>query len=177
MKQINFAITTLQKDQPTKTGTQLGEHGLATRASLPVAPPIKADEKIEVISSLTRFTKLALEGSTNLNLDRARGLLAQVDGTCDWNATAVHLSEFIDGYSQREVSSDIIAIRSNDFMRELNEYPTWAVLDGLRWYKSKGNKFRHAQPKPGDIADYCHKATDVLRASKMMIDRINEKIA
>ena len=144
-------------------------HGVSSRT---VSPQITAAEKVEAMSSLTRFTKLALEGSTNLNLDRANMLLSTLDGNCDWNRAAPHLSEFIDAYSQREVSADVIAIRGNDFMRELNGYPTWAVLDAFRWYKSKENKYRHAQPKPGDIAEQCHKATDTLRAASLMIARI-----
>jgi len=102
-------------------------------------------------------------------------LLSTLDGNCDWNKAAPHLSEFIDAYSQREVSAEVIAIRGNDFMRELNAYPTWAVLDAFRWYKSKDNKFRHAQPRPGDIAEHCHKATDTMRAAALMISKIENQ--
>lgn len=173
MKPISSAITTLQKEAPTKTGTQLGERGLATQgSSRAIAPKVSATDRVEATSSLTRFVKLVLGGSTNLDLDRARGLLQSVDGLCDWNEAAEHLSEFIDGYSQREVSSDIIAIRSNDFMRELNEYPTWAVMESFRWYKSAENKYRHAQPKPGDISEHCHKLTEPLRVSAQMIAKV-----
>jgi hypothetical protein len=85
------------------------------------------------------------------------------------------LQEFIDGYSQRDVTQDVMAIRANDFMRELNDYPTWAVLDAFRWYKSKDNKWRHAQPKPGDIAEKCHKLTEALRVSALMIERVQRR--
>lgn len=173
MKPIGSAITTFQREAPTKTGMQHGERGLAMReSSRAIAPKVSATERAEATSSLTRFAKLVLGGSTNLNLDRARDLLRSVDGLCDWNEAAAHLSEFIDGYSQREVSADVIAIRSNDFMRELNQYPTWAVLEAFRWYKSADNKYRHAQPKPGDIAEHCHKLTEPLRVSAQMIVKV-----
>ena len=173
MKPISSAITTLQKAAPSKTGTQHGERGLATQgSSRPIAPKVSATDRIEAISSLTRFVKLVLGGSTNLNLDRARGLLRSVDGACDWNEASDHLSEFIDAYSQREVSAKVIVVRSSDFMRELNQYPTWAVLESFRWYKSAENKYRHAQPKPGDIAEHCHKLTESLRVSERMIAKV-----
>ncbi len=127
--------------------------------------------------SLMLFAKRALKGHRNFDsqeIERVKYDIARIDGRCDWSVAHVYISEMIDSYARPGVDPEIIKVRAREFMTALDEYPTWAVIRSIRWWRSHENKWRMKHPQHGDISSICHEMTAPIRVSLMQIERLEK---
>ena len=165
MKPNSSEIITTPKDQPSKIGMPLGEHGLAMLESLPThVPP-------EVVEDITRSWRDLLH--THLGSKTERDTLEQA---------MIHLStpapkKWITGriasllaqYFQGDISDKMMEAIADDWCHELQEYPAWSIAKAVRWWTGKDNPDRRKKPLPGDIAERAQKELGPLFAAKAAI--------
>lgn len=165
MKPNSSEIITTPKDQSSKIGMPLGEHGLAMLESLPThVPP-------EVVEDITRSWRDLLH--THLGSKTERDTLEKA---------MIHLStpapkKWITGriasllaqYFQGDISDKMMEAIADDWCHELQEYPAWSIAKAVRWWTGKDNPDRRKKPLPGDIAERAQKELGPLFAAKAAI--------
>jgi len=173
MKQKSFTNTGAEVAQKNQAGLPLGNRGAPEQSN--IAPKISATELDEAKEFLRLFAQRAFKGETNLDLARAKKTLALVEGGCDWNKAGDHLGEMIDAYARNDTSETFLTIRANDFMRDLDQYPTWAVIRSIRWWKGHENEFRFRSPFPGDLVERCRLETTFQRVARTQLTKLSSK--
>lgn len=66
----------------------------------------------------------------------------------------------------------VVEMISDDYVRELEGYPAWAIMAACRWWTSKDNKDRKRKPLPGDLSERANFEAGVLRMAKLRMERI-----
>lgn len=87
----------------------------------------------------------------------------------DWIAGQVFalLSE----YYTAELPASVRDVITARWIKELRDFPAWAIEDACDWWVSRNNRERKRKPVSGDIGARCQEITAPLRAAKTQIER------
>ena len=172
MKPSNSEITISQKDQHSKIGMLLGGHGLETLRSLPDhVPP-------EMVEDITRSWPDLLH--TQLNSKTERDVLQ--DAVDKFSKPAPkkwitgRIAALLLQYFQGEISERMMRVIADDWCREMQEFPAWAIAKSVRWYISRINPDRRRKPLPGDISDIAQRELGPIFAAKSAIRRFDQGV-
>ena len=172
MKPSSSEITISQKDQHSKIGMLLGGHGLEMLRSLPDhVPP-------EMVEDITRSWPDLLH--TRLNSKTERDLLqAAVDkfskpAPKKW--IIGRIAALLLQYFQGEISERMMRVIADDWCREMQDFPAWAIAKSVRWWTGRDNPDRRKKPMPGDIAERAQRELGPIFAAKSAIRRFDQGV-
>ena len=172
MKPSSSEITISQKDQHSKIGMLLGGHGLEMLRSLPDhVPP-------EMVEDITRSWPDLLH--TRLNSKTERDVLQ--DAVDKFSKPAPkkwitgRIAALLLQYFQGEISERMMRVIADDWCREMQEFPAWAIAKSVRWYISRINPDRRRKPLPGDISDIAQRELGPIFAAKDAIRRFDQGV-
>lgn len=152
MKPPISETTTSQEAQHSKTGTQVGAHGSATRSSLVMqdgeADHAKVDEGLALLTRLRR--SLSTDTET-----KARNAVAMLSQQADGKWMMAQVIALLLPYYEKDTAQSVRAIEAKKWAKELEGHPQWALERAFHWWGSKHNPKRMSRPVHGAISAQC----------------------
>lgn len=81
------------------------------------------------------------------------------------------IAALLSPYYEKDVPQAVRVMEAEDWAEALAEYPQWAILNAVRWWKSEHNADRRRRPMEGDIATVCRKEMDAVRAAAFILSQ------
>ena len=72
-------------------------------------------------------------------------------------------------YYTMDVPAAAHSLIAEDWLEALNEYPQWAIIRSVRWWKSDANLERRKRPLEGDISARCKKELELTRLAERAV--------
>ena len=167
MKVINSATTISLREPNSRTGTQLGEHGLETAASLP--KHVHPDQAADMMRSWRDLLHTPIGSEIERQEIEAKIEALKTPATPKWitGRVATLLAQYFVGNLSEQMMTAIAA----DWEHELRPYPAWAIANAVRWWMGADNPERRKKPMVGDIAERCVKEMELVRVAEICLNR------
>ena len=163
-------ITTLPAEQPSRIGTQLGAHGLATLVGLDDLPPHPHPDLVHrMMDSLQAFSARLPEDQAEADTTREAIRYLTIPAPGKWVAGRV--VTLLSHYFIAQQDASVAEAVAEDWCTILEEYPAWAIANAVRWWMGRDNPRKHFKPLPGDIQDRAHVEMQRVRAAQITLSR------
>lgn len=163
-------ITTLPVEQPSRIGTQLGAHGLATLVGLDDLPPHPHPGLVQrMMDSLQAFSARLPEDQAEA--EATREAIAYLSTPAPGKWIAARVMTLLSHYFVAQQDASVTEAVAEDWCTILEEYPAWAIANAVHWWMGRGNQRRHCKPLPGDIQDRAHVEMQRVRAAQITMSR------
>lgn len=165
MNPTGSEITTSQETPVSATGMQLGGHGLATRDV-----SRRAEEQPQgAVEWLKRSLPSLRHDLAAREMAAAAVTGLQTPASPAW--VMARIAALLSPYYEKDVPQAVRVMEAEDWAEALAEYPQWAILNAVRWWKSEHNADRRRRPMEGDIATVCRKEMDAVRAAAFILSQ------
>lgn len=77
-------------------------------------------------------------------------------------------------YYAADLPQSVVATMASDWEAALMEYPEWAIVKAVRWWKSQDNPDRKRKPLEGDIAARANAEMSLVRVAERALRKFNE---
>lgn len=162
--------TTGQDDQERKpqssTGLQHGETG-----SVETRNPDQKISRAEILRMRASLQALLSQRpNTSEQLEQVKTLMISLSRPSPPSWVQGRVATTLSLYYIGAMPAEVNAMISEDYVRELADYPAWAVFEACRWWTSRENVDRKRKPLPGDLSERAHFETTLIRLAE---DRIS----
>lgn len=89
----------------------------------------------------------------------------------DW--TLARIAALLSGYYAADVPQEIVRIEAEDWAHALREFPAWAIVNAVRWWKGEDNPRRRNKPHEGDIAERARKEMAAIVVAEVAVKRFD----
>ena len=169
-KQTPSVITTGHEEQPSRTGTLLGGHGLAMLVGLQDLPKHPdPDLAAHIMDSLRAFSARLPSCQTEAARTRTAIDYLNTPSTRKW--VAARVVTLLSHYFVAQQESAVVEAIAEDWVATLERYPAWALANACRWWLSKDNPDRAKKPLPGDIEARADAELSRVRAAQITVQR------